>query len=211
MASSYSIGYGSTQLNNMVIYTYGLTISQGTIFATIASLAFVMTAPVAGFVLSRKCISRRALMFVGMIILAISNFFRSGEFGAASPNFWIWFSMQGLSGVGLAINFCTTLPELVETIERQKKLSSQIDPHLRDIYLSTVLVFSSGLASGCGMLTSLTVVGFIGYKFTFILGGCILLCFLALYAFLCGLSYDLINEESETSDQIIEFTQQKQD
>lgn len=176
---------------------YGLTISQATLYSTISTALLILSTPIAGFILKKDLLSRRTVLYAGLTILGISNVFRSGDFGKNSPNFWIWFSMMGLSGIGNALILCCAMPEIVDSLEKQPGLNEQIDQDSRNIRLSTFLVFIGGAANALGMLASLTLTQSIGYTYSFTIWGCLMLSWMLQYAFLCGTEniYQIIPSE----------------
>lgn len=62
IVGSFSVGFGTACVNNIGIQVHQLEVSQATLIVTMGALGFVISAPLAGYLLTRNLISRRRLM-----------------------------------------------------------------------------------------------------------------------------------------------------
>ena len=69
-------------------------------------------------------------MAVGLVI-------RTGDFGD-QPKLWLSVIGQILSGAGMAILFCTSMPELVDSVEMRPDLYKTLDKDKLIMYCSSL-------------------------------------------------------------------------
>lgn len=108
-------------MNIMLISVHGLSDERSTMVYLSSSLSFIITSPLAGLVMKKKMIPRRALIYIGYCIITTGMIISTGDFGK-EPIFLLTIIGQVMSGIGLAIIFCCAMPEVVESIEWQNDL-----------------------------------------------------------------------------------------
>lgn len=125
-AVCWAIAYQSSSLNVMLGEVHGLDPQKSTLVYVGASFGFILGAPVAGQITKHNLMSRRGLTYVGYNLIAVGMVIRTGDFGD-EPKLYLSITGQIVSGVGLAILLCTTMPELIDSIESQPELYDRLD------------------------------------------------------------------------------------
>ena len=107
----------------------------------------------------------------------------TGDFGL-KPKLYISIFGQICGGISLAIMNCTELPEILDCLERSN-FYDELDKDKMEVYISTIIVLISALASAWGSLSSMIFCGLWGFKFSFLLAGAFCFGFCLVYALVC--------------------------
>ena len=121
----------------MLVEIYDLTTSKSTLVYIGASFGFVIGTPLANIFIKKEWTTRRGLSYIGLNVLAVGMVIRTGDFGD-QPKLWLSVIGQMLSGVGMAVLFCTSMPELVDSIEMRPELHKTLDKDKLIMYCSSL-------------------------------------------------------------------------
>ncbi len=181
--------YQSTILNPMLYEIYTLEPEKSSLFFTLSAVAFVVTTPVAFQLRSRKIARRRPIMYFALLLMASAMIMRTGDLKGEAHIVWVYIG-QFLNGAGLALLTTTTLPEIVDSVERTE-LYPRYDKDSVNIYISGMFILLSSIGQALGTFFGSTAADAIGYTWSFIAGGIFTFCFCVCYLVICGGGYEI--------------------
>jgi drug/metabolite transporter (DMT)-like permease len=115
------------------------------LFTLIGAVAFVLTTPIA-FLLKRVKFNRRAIVYLGLLILGSGLIIRTGSFKwFDDSHISMVFIGNALNGIGMALLTTTVLPEMYENLETMEDFKEYDEQQLQ-IYLSCLSVIQNSLA-----------------------------------------------------------------
>lgn len=134
----------------MLTEVHGLDPQVSTLIYILNGLGLVIATPFAAYSVKYNWLTRRAVAYLGFIMLAIGMFIRTGDF-FTEPLLWMAILGQVISGMGISIMKIVSLPELVDSVEQQPELYSQLDIEHLHIFVSSVQQLAQGAALGLGV------------------------------------------------------------
>ena len=110
----------------MLTEVHGLDPQVSTLIYVLNGVGLVIATPLAGYLIKYNVLSRRAVAYVGFIVLSVGMFIRTGDF-FSEPMLWMAILGQIVSGMGITVMKVVSLPELVDSVELQPDLYAQLD------------------------------------------------------------------------------------
>jgi predicted MFS family arabinose efflux permease len=110
----------------MLTEVHGLDPQVSTLIYVLNGVGLVFATPLAGYLIKYNVLSRRAVAYVGFLVLSVGMFIRTGDF-FAEPMLWMAILGQIVSGMGITVMKVVSLPELVDSVELQPDLYAQLD------------------------------------------------------------------------------------
>lgn len=114
--ATWAIGYQTSIYNMMLTEVHGLDPQVSTLIYVLNGLGLVIATPLAGYLIKYNVLSRRAVAYIGFLVLSIGMFIRTGDF-FAEPMLWMAIMGQIVSGMGITVMKVVSLPELVDSVE----------------------------------------------------------------------------------------------
>ncbi len=108
--------YQSTIINPMLVDLYELDVEKSSLLYTLSGVAFIIAAPVAFQLRSRKIMKRRVIIYFAMFLTSFALIIRTGNLLGNEKIYWVYIG-QISNGSAFALLTTSTIPEIVDSVE----------------------------------------------------------------------------------------------
>lgn len=204
---NFALYYQLTLLNKMFLELYDIEPQKSNLMWLISSVTFVLFSPLPAFLLKRKILPRRQIMYFGLFALGIGLFMRSGDV-VGEPSLAVSCISFVILPMGLAPLIVTVIPEQLDAIERTDDYK-YYEPSDVQLAIVGVAVQTMSLAQGFAGLFGNMIAGWIGYAWALASLGIMCWVYMIIYYWVCG--YSKFDDQNPTSSEKEETTEPKRD